>query len=43
MTHNLESRFLGEISTASNMHISTPDGRKHRGTKEPLDECETRE
>ena len=37
MKHMLESRFLGEISVASDRH---PYGRKQRGTEEPLDESE---
>ena len=39
MTHKLDSRLLGEISTTSDM----PNGRKQRGTKEPLDESESGE
>ena len=42
VNHKHEPRVLGERPTTSHMHVSTPDGRKHRGTKE-LDECETRE
>ena len=38
MTHKLDSRLLGEISTTSDM----PNGRKQRGTKEPLDEGKKR-
>ena len=34
MNHNLQSRFLGEISTTSDMQIIPPNGRKWRGTKE---------
>ena len=37
MKHKLESGFLGEISTASDMQMTPPYGRKQR-TKEPLDE-----
>ena len=40
MTHKLESRLLGEISITSDIHITSPSGRKWRGTKEPLDEVE---
>ena len=40
MTHKLESRFLGEISTTSAMQIYHFNGRKWRGTKEPFDEGE---
>ena len=40
MNHKLQSRLLGEISTTRNICIS--DGRKKRGTKEPLDEGERR-
>ena len=37
----LESRLQGEISIASKMHMTHyPNGRKCRGTKEPLDEGE---
>ena len=39
MKHKLESRFLGEISITSD---TQPNGRKQRGTKEPLDESERR-
>ena len=35
---NLESRFLGEISTTSDTHH--PYGKKQRGTEKPLDEGE---
>ena len=35
MKHKLESRLPGEISA-----ISDADGRKHRRTKEPLNESE---
>ena len=38
MKHKLESRFPGEISVTSDMQPS--NGRKQRGTKEPLDEGE---
>jgi len=46
MNHNLESRLLGEISTAWYRKINRwyrwyhPKGRKWRGTKKPLDEGE---
>ena len=43
MKHNLESRFLWEISIISDMLMIHPNGRKRRGTKEPLDESETGE
>ena len=36
--HKLESRLLGEILITSDMHMTSPLGRKQRGTKEPLDE-----
>ena len=36
MTHKLESRLLGEISTNSDMQMIPLNGRKWRGTKEPL-------
>ena len=34
----VESRLPREISTSSDMQMTTPYGRKWRGTKEPLDE-----
>ena len=42
MKHKLGSRLLGEISTTSNMQMIqyADNGRKQRGTKEPLDESE---
>ena len=41
MKHKPESRLLGEISIISDMQtIHHPNGRKQRGTKEPLDESE---
>ena len=40
MNHKLESRWLGEISITSYMHITPPLWQKARGTKEPLDESE---
>ena len=39
MNHKLESRLPGEISTTSNMQMTSPYGRKQR-TKELLDESE---
>ena len=36
VTHNLESRLPGEISTISDMQIYHSNGTKQRGTKEPL-------
>ena len=39
MSYKLESKFLGEISTTSDMQIHF-NGRKRRGTKEPLDESQ---
>ena len=41
MNHKLESRLPGEISTTSDIYHS--NGRKLRGTQEPLDEGEGRE
>ena len=43
MKHKLESRFLGEISTTSDMKMYHSNGRKQRGTRESLDEGERRE
>ena len=43
MNHKLESRFLGEISTTSDMKMYHSNGRKQRGTRESLDEGERRE
>ena len=40
MSYRLESRLLGEIPTTSDMQMIQPNGRKRRGTKEPLDEGE---
>ena len=40
MKHKLESRLPGEISITLDMQMHYPYGRKQRGTKEPLDECE---
>ena len=42
MKHKLESRFPGEISITSDMHMTPPYGRKWRKTKEPLDDSERR-
>ena len=36
----MESRFLSEISTASDIQVISLNGRKRRGTKESLDESE---
>ena len=42
--HKLESRFLGEISTTSDMQMIPPNGRKRRRIKSLLmkvkEECE---
>ena len=40
MKHKLESRLLGKISITSDIRWYHPNGRKQRGTKEPLDEGE---
>ena len=40
MTHKLESRLPGEISTTSDVQMMPFNGRKWRLTKEPLDEYE---
>ena len=40
MKHKLESRLLGEISITSDCRSHHPNGRKQRGTVEPLDESE---
>ena len=40
MNDKLESRWPGEISTTPDMQIYHSNGRKQRGTKEPLDEGE---
>ena len=42
MNHKLESG-LPEVSTASDIQMIPHNGRKQRGTKEPLDEVEKRE
>ena len=41
--HMLDSRLQGEISTTSECRWYHSNGRKWRGTKEPLDEAETGE
>ena len=38
--HNLESRFLGEISTTSDMQMTPPLWQKVKKELEPLDEGE---
>ena len=43
MSHKLESRLPGEISTTSDMQMIPPNRRKQRGTKEPLDDGEREE
>ena len=43
MNHKLESRLPEEVSTASDIQMIPHNGRKQRGTKEPLDEVERRE
>ena len=40
MNHKLKSRLPGEITTTSDMQMTTLSGRKLRGTKEILDEGE---
>ena len=40
MKHQLESRMLGEILITSGTQMIHPNGRKQRGTKEPLDESD---
>ena len=42
MKHKLESRLPGEISITSDMQMTSPYGRKQRGTEELLDENERR-
>ena len=37
MKLKLESRFPGEISVTSDMQMTHPNGKKRRGSKEPLD------
>ena len=43
MTHKLESRLPGEISTTSDMQMTPPLWQKVKRTKEPLDENEREE
>ena len=43
MNQKLESRFLGEISATSDMHMLLHNGIKSKGTKELLDEGKTGE
>ena len=43
MKLKLESRLQGEISISSDTQIIPPNGRKWRGTKEPLHEAESEE
>ena len=40
MSHRVESRLPEEISTTSDMQMIPSNGRKQRGTKEPLDKGE---
>ena len=40
MNKKVESSFLGDISTTSDMQMIPPDGRKEKGIKEPLGESE---
>ena len=40
MNHKLKSRFPGEISTHTDMEKNHSNGRKWRGTEEPLEEGE---
>ena len=40
MKPKLELRLTGEISITLDMQMTSPYGRKQRGTKEPLDEGE---
>ena len=40
MKHKLESKFLREISTTSDVQMIPPYGRRRRGTEEPPDEGE---
>ena len=37
MKHKMESRLPREISIISNMQMTKLNGRKQRGSKEPLD------
>ena len=41
--HRLESRLSGEVSRTSDIQLTHFNGRKQRGTKEPLDESERAE
>ena len=43
ISHKLESRLMGEISTTSDMQMISLNGRKRRETTEPLDEGEREE
>ena len=43
MKLKLESRLPGEISVTSDMQMTPSNGRKRKGTKEPLDESEREE
>ena len=40
MKHKLESRLPGEISTPQICKRNHSNGRKQKGTKEPIDESE---
>ena len=40
MKHKLESGLPGEISITLDTQMTLPNGRKQRGTKEPLDKGE---
>ena len=40
MKHKLESRFLGEVSITSDMHMTLPLWQKVKRTKELLEESE---
>ena len=40
MNHKLESRFLGSVNSLRYADDNHSNGRKQRGTKEPLDEGE---
>ena len=41
MSHNLESRLLGEMSITSDTQMTPPLWQKVKRTKEPLDEGES--
>ena len=43
MMHKLESKFLREISTTSDVQMIPPYGRKQRGSKESFDDSERSE